>query len=79
MQNDPTVEWAKRIQALLGMNDPKFAEELGITESYWSLLKSGKRSGRGYKFLVAVQKLAERFRLPSDLHTDSEPKQLTPA
>lgn len=35
------VEW----QASLGMNDSEFAAYLGISKSYWSLLRSGRRSG----------------------------------
>jgi hypothetical protein len=63
-ERSPEIEEARRIQELLGMSDQVFAESvLHFSASYWSLLKQGDRTGRGYKFMRGLERAREALSL----------------
>ena len=55
MDIDALVTEMIRVQQKHGLSDRAFADRLGISHSYWTMLRLGKRRP-GRKFLVGILK-----------------------
>ncbi len=48
------VKWLERQQERERLLDNAFSEELGISQSFWSLVRRGRRTGRSYLLVCAA-------------------------